>query len=78
MTNNAEKIVREFIAEFEKSWPATFDKAMTYLADDASYQMVVPTIDPVTGKAAILDALETMKQKVAELVSVNLKLKMVL
>ena len=65
MTNN-EKIVREFIAYFEKSWPESFDKPMEYLADDAWYQMVVPTIEPVRGKAAILESLEIMKTKVQD------------
>ena len=29
MTNN-EKIVRDFIAYFEKSWPDSFDEAMNF------------------------------------------------
>lgn len=63
---NKEQIVRDFIAQFEKSWPPTFAKAMEFLADDAYYQMVVPTIQPVHGKGNILEALEVMKTKVAD------------
>lgn len=61
-----ERVVRDFIAEFEHSWPTTFDRALSFLAEDASYQMVVPTIAPVKGKAAIREALEAMKIKVAD------------
>ncbi|MEA3299126.1 MAG: limonene-1,2-epoxide hydrolase family protein [Pseudomonadota bacterium] len=70
MTDNPmhpnERTVRDFIAEFEHSWPASFDRALSFLAEDASYQMVVPTIAPVTGKAAIRAALDAMRTKVAD------------
>ena len=42
-----EAIVRAFIGAFRDSWPADFDTALTPLADDASYQIVVPTVAPI-------------------------------
>ncbi|MFA7553491.1 MAG: limonene-1,2-epoxide hydrolase family protein [Spongiibacteraceae bacterium] len=63
---NKEKLARDFIRQFEKSWPADLRQALSILADDAYYQMVVPTIKSVHGKEAIIDALEVMKTKVAD------------
>ena len=63
---NKEKIVRDFIRQFQKSWPADLRQALSVLADDAYYQMVVPTIKSVHGKEAIIDALEVMKTKVID------------
>ena len=63
---DAEKVVRGFIAHFEKSWPASLPEALELLSDDCYYQMVVPTIAPVKGKAEVLKALEAMMEKVED------------
>lgn len=59
-------IAKQFIAQFEKSWPANFDETLDALAEDCYYQMVVPTIEPVRGRAAIREALIAMKVKVLD------------
>lgn len=63
---NKEKIVRDFISQFGKSWPVDLRQTLSVLADDAYYQMVVPTIKSVNGKEAIIEALEVMKTKVKD------------
>lgn len=63
---NKEKVVRDFISQFEKSWPADLRQTLSVLADDVYYQMVVPTIKAVHGKEAVIDALEVMKTKVLD------------
>jgi limonene-1,2-epoxide hydrolase len=64
--HSPEAIVRAFIGAFRDSWPADFDAALAPLADDASYQIVVPTIAPIHGRGAIKAELLRMKAKVAE------------
>jgi limonene-1,2-epoxide hydrolase len=64
MTTDNENIVLGFIAQFENGWPPDIDAAMAPLAEDASYQMVVPTFEPVRGRAAIVEAIENMTKKV--------------
>lgn len=62
----AEQTVRRFIDAFRLSWPEDFDAALAPLADDASYQIVVPTIRPIQGKAAIKAELLRMKASVPD------------
>lgn len=61
-----EQTVRDFIGAFRDSWPADFDVALAPLAEDASYQIVVPTIAPIEGRAAIQRELERMREKVRD------------
>lgn len=61
-----EQTVRRFIDAFRITWPADFDTALAPLAEDASYQIVVPTIAPIAGRAAIKAELLRMKAKVAD------------
>jgi limonene-1,2-epoxide hydrolase len=49
-----EKIVLDFIAAYRDSWPADLEKALEPLSEDAYYQIVVPTIAPVHGRANVL------------------------
>jgi limonene-1,2-epoxide hydrolase len=59
-----EDIVRRFIGQFRESWPQDLDLALAPLADDASYQISVPTIPPLKGRAAIKAELLRMQQRV--------------
>lgn len=61
-----EQIVFDFISAYRDSWPADLEKALLPLAEDAYYQIVVPTIPPVQGRANILAEHQLMKIKVAE------------
>ena len=48
-----EKIVLDFIGAYRDSWPDDLAKALEPLSEDAYYQIVVPTIAPVRGRANI-------------------------
>ncbi len=62
---DAEAIVRGFIGAFRDCWPDDLDVALAPLADDASYQIVVPSIAPIEGREAIQRELLRMREKVA-------------
>lgn len=64
MTKTPEQTVRDFIDGFRLAWPSDFDVALAPLAEDAIYQITVPTIAPIKGRAAIKSELERMKGKV--------------
>lgn len=49
-----EKIVLDFIGSYREAWPEDLAKALEPLSEDAYYQIVVPTIAPVRGRANIL------------------------
>jgi limonene-1,2-epoxide hydrolase len=66
MKKTPEQTVRDFIDAFRVSWPGDFDAALAPLAEDASYQIVVPTVAPIRGRAAIKSELLRMKGKVAD------------
>src|SRR6202161_300853 len=59
-----EKIVTDFIGQFRDSWPADLDAALRALAEEAYYQIVVPTIAPIRGRANVLAELRMMKEKI--------------
>jgi limonene-1,2-epoxide hydrolase len=61
-----EQIVLDFIGAYRESWPADLAAALEPLAEDAYYQIVVPTIPPVRGRARILAEHQLMKQKVVD------------
>lgn len=48
-----EKIVLDFITQYRDTWPADLEKALEPLSEDAYYQIVVPTMAPVRGRANI-------------------------
>lgn len=66
MSKTPEQIVRDFIDAFRVSWPADLAAALAPLAEDAWYQIAVPTIAPIRGRANILAELLRMKSKVAD------------
>src|SRR3546814_12951916 len=51
--NREEKIVLEFISAYRDSWPDDMAAALLPLAEDAYYQIVVPTIPPEIGRAHV-------------------------
>lgn len=61
-----EEIVLNFIDAYRESWPADLAAALEPLAEDAYYQIVVPTIAPVVGRDRILAEHVLMKQKSTE------------
>jgi limonene-1,2-epoxide hydrolase len=61
-----EKIVLDFIGAYRDSWPADLEAALRPLAENAYYQIVVPTIAPVRGRAQILAEHRLMQEKVAD------------
>ena len=63
---NPEAIVRQFIDAFRVTWPSDFDAALAPLAEDATYQIVVPTIAPIRGRATIKAELLRMQTRVAD------------
>lgn len=66
MSKTPEQTVRDFIDAFRVSWPADLATALAPLAEDAWYQIAVPTIAPIRGRANILAELLRMKSKVAD------------
>jgi limonene-1,2-epoxide hydrolase len=61
-----EKIVLDFIDAYRVSWPPDLAAALEPLSEDAYYQIVVPTIPPVRGRARILAEHQLMKEKVLD------------
>lgn len=59
-------IVLDFIGQFRDHWPADFDIALAPLAEDASYQIAVPTVTPIRGRAAIKAELLRMQGAVED------------
>jgi limonene-1,2-epoxide hydrolase len=56
-----EKIVLDFIGDFRDSWPTDLEKTLQALAEDGYYQICVPTLEPVRGRAAVLAKLRQMQ-----------------
>ena len=46
-------VALKFIGYFRDSWPADLDDPLRLVTDDCYYQSIVPTTDPIRGKAAI-------------------------
>jgi limonene-1,2-epoxide hydrolase len=66
MGQREEKIVTDFIGQFRDTWPPDLEVALRALSDDAYYQIVVPTIAPIRGRANVLAELRLMKEKVGD------------
>jgi limonene-1,2-epoxide hydrolase len=66
MPKREEEIVRSFLGAFHHSWPADMEAALAPLAEDASYQIVVPTIPPIHGRPQILASLRRMQLTVED------------
>lgn len=61
-----ERIVLDFIGAYRDSWPADLEVALAPLSEDASYQVVVPTTEPLRGRAKILAGHQRMKESVRD------------
>lgn len=61
-----EDIVRRFIGAFHDKWPSDLDAALAPLAEDASYQIVVPSIPPIKGRTAIKAEIERMQIRITD------------
>ncbi len=61
MGKREESIALEFIGYFRDSWPADLDAPLRLVSDDCYYQSIVPTTDPIQGKAAIKAKWERIK-----------------
>src|SRR5690606_33739852 len=48
------------IETFANGWPESLDKTMSYIAEDASYQMAVPLTEPIQGRDAIRAEIQGM------------------
>lgn len=61
MTDRAEEISLKFIGYFRDSWPEDLNAPLALAAEDCYYQSIVPTTDPIRGKAAIKAKWEKIK-----------------
>jgi limonene-1,2-epoxide hydrolase len=61
-----EAVVHEFIGAFRDSWPDSFDGPLSLLADDATYQVIVPLTEPIQGRDAIKAEWEQMMERVSQ------------
>ncbi len=66
MPKREEDIVRAFIGAFERSWPSDLEAALAPMSEDAVYQIVVPTVPPIRGRANILAELQRMGERVED------------
>lgn len=55
-----EQVIRDLISTFAKGWPENLDKSMSYIDEDAVYQMVVPVTAPLHGRDAIRAEIQSM------------------
>jgi limonene-1,2-epoxide hydrolase len=58
-----EAVVLEFIGAFRDTWPADFDVPLALAAENVYYQSIVPTTEPVRGRAAIKAKWEAIRAK---------------
>jgi limonene-1,2-epoxide hydrolase len=63
MGTQHEQVVRDLISTFDTGWPENLDKSMSYLAEDAVYQMIVPVTEPLRGRKAIRAEIQQMMDK---------------
>jgi limonene-1,2-epoxide hydrolase len=63
MTSREEAVVLKFIGAFRDTWPADFDVPLSLTTDDVYYQSIVPTTEPVKGRAAIKAKWQSIKEK---------------
>jgi limonene-1,2-epoxide hydrolase len=59
-----EAVVRRFIDAFRDSWPEDLDEPLSLLADDVTYQVIVPITEPIRGREAIKAEWEQMMTRV--------------
>jgi len=63
MGKREEAIALEFIGYFRETWPEDLDAPLKLVSDDCYYQSIVPTTDPIRGKAAIKAKWELIKKQ---------------
>jgi limonene-1,2-epoxide hydrolase len=61
-----ERIVLDFIGAYRDSWPPDLAAALEPLAEDAYYQIVVPTTEPYYGRDKILAGHQRMRERVED------------
>ena len=61
-----EAVVLEFIGAFRDSWPNDLDEPLALLADDATYQVIVPITEPIRGRDAIKAEWLQMMERVTQ------------
>lgn len=61
MGKRQEEIALRFIDYFRETWPADLDQPLKLVSEDCYYQSIVPTTEPIRGKAAIKDKWEKIK-----------------
>lgn len=60
MSRQQEQLIRDLIDTVAKGWPEDLDKTMSYIAEDAVYQMAVPVTEPLHGREAIRAEIQSM------------------
>jgi limonene-1,2-epoxide hydrolase len=61
MTSEQEATALRFIGYFRDTWPENLDAPLQLVTEDCYYQSIVPTTDPIRGKAAIKAKWERIK-----------------
>jgi limonene-1,2-epoxide hydrolase len=61
-----EAVVEAFISAFRYSWPTDLDEPLQWLADDATYQVIVPITEPIRGRDAIKAEWQQMMERVTQ------------
>lgn len=60
MSAQQEQVVKDLISTFADGWPDNLNKTMSYLAEQASYQMAVPVTTPIVGREQIRAEIQAM------------------
>lgn len=56
-------VALEFIGYFRDSWPDNLDDPLRLVTEDCYYQSIVPTTQPIRGKAAIKDKWQKIRDE---------------
>ncbi|MAT50710.1 MAG: hypothetical protein CMK32_05950 [Porticoccaceae bacterium] len=60
MSAAQEQVVKDLIATVAEGWPEDLDQTMSYIAEDAYYQMAVPVTEPIRGRDKIRAEIQAM------------------
>jgi len=60
-----EAVVAEFLSHFKHDWPTDLDAPLKLVADDVTYQVVVPLTAVLHGRDAVKDEWQTMMERVS-------------
>jgi len=61
MGKRQEEVALKFIGYFRDTWPENLDDPLELCTEDCYYQSIVPTTEPIRGKAAIKAKWEKIK-----------------